>query len=137
MLNKVTIIGRLGRDPELKTLASGQTVVKLSVATSERWKDKEGKWQEKTEWHNINVWGKLGELCGKNLHKGRMVFVEGKLQTRSWEDQNGNKKYMTEIIAEKVIFLEHDTPQEKEQTPKQTITFTYDENQNLTDDLPF
>ena len=105
MLNKVMIIGNLGADPESKKLEGGQTVTKLSVATSRTWKDKSGEKQEKTEWHRINVWGKTAEICGEYLSKGRKVYVEGELQTRSWEDENGQKKYSTEITAKNVQFL--------------------------------
>jgi single-strand DNA-binding protein len=104
-VNKVIIVGRLGSDPELKTVTGGQNVARLSVATSENWTDREGKKQERTEWHRIVVWGKLAELCGKYLSKGRQVYVEGRLQTRSWEDQQGQKKYTTEIVANTVQFL--------------------------------
>lgn len=105
MLNKVTLIGRLGKDPEVKSLQTGQTVAKFSLATSEKWRDKDGKFQERTEWHNVVVWGKLAEICAQNLTKGRTAFVEGKIQTRSWDDK-GSKKYVTEIVAEKVIFMD-------------------------------
>lgn len=104
-VNKVIIVGRLGTDPEVKALGSGQTVTRLSVATSEQWQDKEGKKQEKTEWHRITAWGKLAEICGKHLSKGRQVYVEGRLQTNSWEDQQGQKRYSTEIVAQTVQFL--------------------------------
>jgi single-strand DNA-binding protein len=104
-VNKVIIIGRMGADPEVKTVTGGNTVARLSVATSENWKDREGQKQERTEWHKIVVWGKLAELCGKYLSKGRQVYVEGRLQTRSWEDQQGQKKYTTEIVANTVQFL--------------------------------
>ncbi|RME16650.1 MAG: single-stranded DNA-binding protein [Bdellovibrio sp.] len=104
-VNKVMIIGRLGADPEVKTVSSGQTVARLSVATSEAWTDKEGQRQERTEWHRVVVWGKLAELCGRYLTKGRQVFVEGRLQTRSWEDQEGQKRYTTEIVANNIQFL--------------------------------
>lgn len=103
-VNKVMIIGRLGQDPEMKAVGQGSTVTRLSVATSENWVDKGGQKQERTEWHRIVVWGKLAEICGKYLAKGRQVYVEGKLQTRSWED-NGQKKYSTEIVASTVQFL--------------------------------
>ncbi len=103
-INKVIIVGRLGQDPEMKAVGQGSTVTRLSVATSETWIDKSGQKQERTEWHRITVWGKLAELCGKYLAKGRQVYVEGKLQTRSWED-NGQKKYATEIVASTVQFL--------------------------------
>lgn len=103
-INKVIIVGRLGQDPEMKTLAQGSVVTRLNVATSENWIDKNGQKQERTEWHRISVWGKLAEICGKYLAKGRQVYVEGKLQTRSWEE-NGNKRYATEITAQTVQFL--------------------------------
>lgn len=103
-INKVIIVGRLGQDPEMKAVGQGSTVTRLNVATSESWTDKTGNKQERTEWHRITVWGKLAELCGKYLAKGRMVYVEGKLQTRSWED-NGQKKYATDIVASTVQFL--------------------------------
>lgn len=103
-INKVIIIGRLGQDPEMKAVGQGSTVTRLNVATSENWVDKNGQKQERTEWHRITVWGKLAEICGKYLSKGRQVYVEGKLQTRSWED-NGQKKYATDIVASTVQFL--------------------------------
>ena len=103
-VNKVIIVGRLGNDPEMKAVGQGATVTRLSVATSENWVDKGGQKQERTEWHRIVVWGQLAEICGKYLAKGRQVYVEGKLQTRSWED-NGQKKYSTEIVASTVQFL--------------------------------
>lgn len=103
-INKVIIVGNLGADPEIKAVGQGTNVARLSVATSESWVDKNGQKQERTEWHRITVWGKLAELCGKYLSKGRQVYVEGKLQTRSWED-NGQKKYATEIVAQTVQFL--------------------------------
>lgn len=103
-VNKVIIVGRLGQDPEMKAVGQGSTVTRLNVATSETWVGKDGQKQEKTEWHRITVWGKLAEICGKYLSKGRQVYVEGRLQTRSWED-NGQKKYATEIVASTVQFL--------------------------------
>ena len=103
-VNKVIIVGRLGNDPEMKAVGQGATVTRLSIATSENWVDKGGQKQERTEWHRVVVWGKLAEICGKYLAKGRQVYVEGKLQTRSWED-NGQKKYSTEIVASTVQFL--------------------------------
>ncbi len=103
-INKVIIVGRLGSDPEMKAVGQGSTVTRLSVATSESWTDKNGQKQERTEWHRVTVWGKLAELCGKYLAKGKQVYVEGKLQTRSWED-NGQKKYATDIVAQTVQFL--------------------------------
>ncbi len=113
-INKVIIVGRLGNDPEVKTIGNGQTVTRISVATSEQWSDKEGKKQEKTEWHRITTWGKLAEICGKHLSKGRQVYVEGRLQTNSWEDQQGQKRYSTEIVANTVQFL--GAPSDREQS---------------------
>ena len=110
-VNKVIVLGRLGADPEVKTIAGGQTVARLSVATSESWNDREGKKQERTEWHRVVVWAKLAELCGKYLSKGRQVYIEGRLQTRSWEDQQGQKRYSTEIVANAVQFLSGDRTQ--------------------------
>ena len=104
-VNKVIIVGRLGADPEVKTISAGSTVTRLNVATSEAWTGKDGQKQERTEWHRITVWGKLAEICGKHLSKGRQVYVEGRLQTRSWEDAQGQKKYATEIVANTVQFL--------------------------------
>ncbi len=106
-LNKVTLIGHLGKDPELSYTASGIAVAKFSMATSERWKDASENIQEKTEWHNIIAWRKLAEICGQYLKKGSKVYIEGKLQTRSWDDKNtGVKKYITEIIADDLIMLD-------------------------------
>jgi len=104
-VNKVIILGRLGQDPELRYTPSGAGVCNFSVATSENWTDRGGQKQEKTEWHRIVVWGKLGEVCNQYLRKGRQAYIEGKLQTRSWEDQSGQKKYMTEINATTVQFV--------------------------------
>ena len=104
-VNKVIVVGRLGADPEVKTVSGGQNVARLSVATSENWTDREGQKQERTEWHRVVVWGKLAELCGKYLTKGRQVYLEGRLQTRSWEDQQGQKRYTTEIVANTNQFL--------------------------------
>ena len=95
MINKVVLIGRLGRDPEVRYTADGQAVANFSVATSEKWKDKNtGEMQERTEWHNIVAWRRLGEICGEYLAKGKLVYIEGKLQTRSWE-KDGVTRYTT------------------------------------------
>ena len=105
-VNKVIIVGRLGKDPELTYTPGGAAVCKFSVATSEDWKDKDtGEKQERTEWHRIVAWRRLGEVCGEFLHKGKEVYIEGKLQTRSWDDKDGNKRYMTEIVASSMQML--------------------------------
>jgi single-strand DNA-binding protein len=112
-INKAIIVGRLGKDPEVKQIGQGQTVCTLAVATSENWMDKNGQKQERTEWHRIVVWGKLAEICGKYLAKGRLAYIEGRLQTRQWEDQQGQKKYTTEIVASNVQFLSGNTNAER------------------------
>ena len=104
-VNKVILVGNLGKDPELRYTPSGTAVATFSIATSERYKDREGQQQEKTEWHNIVAWRQLAEICGKYLHKGKQVYIEGKIQTRSYEDRDGNKKYMTEIVADQMQML--------------------------------
>ena len=104
-INKAIIVGRLGRDPELRYTPDGTAVANFSVATSEEWKDKNsGEKKERTEWHRIVAWRRLGEICGEYLSKGRQVYIEGKLQTRNWE-QDGVTRYMTEIVATDVQFL--------------------------------
>jgi single-strand DNA-binding protein len=103
-VNKVILIGNLGKDPEMRTTPQGTTLARFSVATSTTWKDASGP-TEKTEWHDIVAWEKLAQICGEYLHKGKMVYVEGSLQTRSWEDQAGQKRYKTEIKASNVVML--------------------------------
>lgn len=104
-VNKVILIGNLGKDPELRYTPGGQPVASFSLATTERWNDKNGQRQDRTEWHNIVVWGKLAELVNQYLKKGRSAYVEGKITTRSWDDRDGVKKYRTEIVASQVQFL--------------------------------
>ena len=104
-VNKVILIGNLGKDPELRYTPSGQPVASFSLATSERWNDKNGQRQERTEWHNIVAWGKLAELSNQYLKKGRSAYIEGRINTRSWDDKDGNKKYRTEIVATQIQFL--------------------------------
>lgn len=104
-VNKVILVGRLGQDPEVKTLNGGNIVATLSLATSESWKDKDGKAQEKTEWHRCVAWNKTAQLIQQYVKKGQQVYVEGKLATRSWEDAQGQKKYTTEINVNQIQFL--------------------------------
>jgi single-strand DNA-binding protein len=105
-VNKVILLGNLGRDPEVKYMASGTPVAKLALATNERYKDKDGQWQDRTEWHNIVLWQRLAEIAGEYLKKGSKVYIEGKLQTRSWEDKQTNqKRYMTEVVANDLVLL--------------------------------
>jgi len=105
-VNKVILIGNLGKDPEVKYTPQGTPVAKITVATNERWKDKDGNWQDRTEWHNVVLWQRLAEIAGEYLKKGGKVYIEGRLQTRSWDDkQSGQKKYMTEIVANDLVLL--------------------------------
>ncbi len=104
-VNKVIILGNLGADPELRHTTSGQAVCEFRVATNERWQDKSGEQQERTEWHRVIVWGRQGENSARFLQKGRMVYVEGRIQTREWQDKEGNKRWTTEIVARDVVFV--------------------------------
>jgi single-strand DNA-binding protein len=104
-VNKVILVGNLGKDPELRYTPSGAAVATFSLATTERYKDRDGNRQEKTEWHNVVVWRQLAEICGKFLHKGKQVYIEGKIQTRSYDDRDGNKRYITEIVADQMQML--------------------------------
>lgn len=104
-INKVILIGNLGKDPEIRHSPTGQAVCNLSIATSESWTDKNGQKQEKTEWHRVVVFSKLAELCGQYLTKGRQAYIEGKLQTRSWQDKDGQTRYTTEVVAQSIQFL--------------------------------
>ena len=105
MLNQVQLIGHLGRDPETRYTTGGDAVTNLNVATSERWKDKSGEKQERTEWHRVVMFGKLAEVAGEWLKKGALVFIQGKLQTRKWTDRDGAEKYTTEIVANDMKML--------------------------------
>lgn len=104
-VNKAILVGNLGKDPEVRFTGTGRAVCKFPLATTTTWNDNDGNKQERTEWHNIIVWGKQGENCGKFLSKGRQVFVEGEIRSRSYDDKDGNKRYITEIIAMNVRFL--------------------------------
>ncbi|NMB48208.1 single-stranded DNA-binding protein [Candidatus Kuenenbacteria bacterium] len=105
-LNRAMLIGNLTRDPEVRTTPSGTAVASFSIATNQVWTDPSGNRQEKAEFHNIVAWRKLAEICGQYLHKGSKVYVEGRLQTRSWDDQTGNKRYITEIVIDNMIMLD-------------------------------
>jgi len=104
-INKVILIGNLGQNPEVRYSPSGQAICNMSIAHSEAWTDKNGQKQEKTEWHRVVVFGKLAELCSQYLSKGRQAYIEGKLQTRSWQDKDGQTRYTTEVVAQSVQFL--------------------------------
>jgi single-strand DNA-binding protein len=139
-LNKVMLIGRLGQDPELKYTQSGVAVVNFSVATGLKWKDQEGNWQEKTEWHNVKAWRGLAETCSNYLKKGSKVYVEGRLETSNWEDENKKKHYKTEVIIDDMIML--DSKGSGDQTGNnnsntKASTKPAGSTSNSDDDLPF
>ncbi|MBD3422329.1 MAG: single-stranded DNA-binding protein [Chitinivibrionales bacterium] len=157
-VNKAILIGNLGKDPELKYTPGGQAVTTFPIATTERWNDKSGQRQEKTEWHNIVVWGKMAETANQYLSKGRPVYIEGRISTRSWDDRDGNKRYRTEIVAQSFQFLGsssgagrndapafsgEDAPSQSESVNEQGGGNASYENQNnssqmpVEDDLPF
>lgn len=117
-VNKVILVGNLGADPELKYTPSNKPVCHLSVATNDVWKDKEGAKQERVEWHRVVVWAEQAEHCSQYLTKGRSVYVEGRLQTRSWDDKtDGKKRYSTEVMADRVVFLDPGTKRKEETQP--------------------
>lgn len=104
-VNKVILIGNLGKDPEVRYMPSGEAITNINIATTDTWKDKNGEKQERTEWHRIAFFGKLAEIAGEYLKKGNPVYVEGRLQTRKWQDKDGKDRYTTEIVAEKMQML--------------------------------
>jgi single-strand DNA-binding protein len=104
-VNKVILVGNLGKDPELRYTPQGTAVATFPIATSEKYTDRDGNKQEKTEWHRLVFWRQLAEICGKYLHKGKQIYVEGKLQTRKWTDQNGIERYTTEVVVDKMQML--------------------------------
>lgn len=105
-VNKVILIGRLGRDPEVRYTQGGQAVGNFTLATNESWTDKGGQRQERTEWHKVVAWGKLAEQCRDFLAKGRQVYIEGRMQTRQWDDKEGQKRSTTEVVASQIVFLD-------------------------------
>ena len=138
-INKVILIGNLGKDPDIMTFENGVKKASFSLATTESYKDKEGNWVEQTEWHNIVAWRWLAE---KNLIKGDQVYVEGKLKSRSWDDKEGNKRYITEVVADKLLKLtRREQPEgQHQETPPPATTEAYPEaasGDGPTDDLPF
>ena len=105
MINKVILVGRLGKDPEVRYTGSGSAVANFSVATDDSWTDKSGERQTRTEWHNVVAWARLAEICGEYLNKGKLVYIEGRLQTREWEDRDGNRRWTTEVVANEMKML--------------------------------
>jgi single-strand DNA-binding protein len=142
-VNKVIIVGNVGRDPEVRYTQSGRAVASFSVATSERFQDKDGQNQERTEWHRVVAWGRLAEICGEYLRKGKQVYIEGRLQTRSWEDKEGVKRYTTEIKADQMVMLggrggDGTSARDSGPPPPETSEFGRPESFQATeDDVPF
>jgi len=146
-LNKVMLIGNLGKDPEVRYTAAGTAVASFSLATSERFKNKNGEWEEKTEWHNVTLWARLAEIAGEYLAKGKTVYIEGRLQIRKWQDRDGKDRYTTEIVGEKMQMLsgkgeggrgEGGGRQNGGRTESQSQEPAYEEpNFNPDDDIPF
>ena len=131
-VNKVILIGHLGADPELRYTPNGTPVANFRIATTERWTNKQGERMESTEWHRIVAWGKLGEFCGQYLNKGKQVYIEGRLRTRSWEDKDGKKQWTTEIIAQRLQLL---GKPEKPYTPPEELAAP--EEVPSEEDIPF
>lgn len=143
-LNKAMIIGRLGQDPEVRYTQSNTAVANLSVATSERYKDNMGEWKENTEWHRVVAWGRLAEICQEYLKKGSQVYIEGPIQTRKWEDKEGQTRYTTEIKALTMKMLDskgdRDSDVPKKPDSSQPVSSSVDLNEDfddIDDDLPF
>jgi single-strand DNA-binding protein len=139
--NKVILIGNVGKDPEIRHLDSGVAVITLPVVTSERIKDRNGEWREMSEWHNVVFWRALAESVEKYVHKGTQILVEGKLRNRSWEDQNGQKRFTTEVVAETLKVLSrrdnNNSQQSGQQDNKPHIAITDIAAKDAVDDLPF
>lgn len=132
-VNKVILIGRLGADPEIRYTPSGRAVANFRIATDEVWRDREGQLQERTEWHNIVMWGRQAEICNEFLRKGSHVYVEGRLQTREWEGQDGIKRRTTEIVAQRMQILDRRVAEPEEEAP----LIPEEEGLGEEDELPF
>ncbi len=135
-LNKVQLIGNLTKDPELRQTPNGNSVCSFTVATNLTWKDSNGQRQDKAEFHNVVSWGKLAEICGQYLQKGKKVYIEGRLQTRDWEAEDGSKRYKTEIVAENMIMLSQSTASDSYESPAPAAAANSSEDISI-DDLPF
>ncbi len=134
-VNKVILIGNLGRDPELRYTQSGQAVTNFSLATTDRFSNKSGEREERTEWHRVVAWARTAELCAQYLSKGRAVYVEGRLQTREWEDKEGQKRRTTEVVAQTVQFL--GSPRDGQQTSASPNPAGAPPSAPASDDIPF
>jgi single-strand DNA-binding protein len=137
MVNKATLIGRLGKDPEVRYTPDGTMITNFNLATDEQWKDKNGEKVQKTEWHRIVTFGKLAEICGNYLVKGKLVFVEGRIQTRSWEDKDGVKRYTTEIIASNMQMLDSKGQNKTDESNSDSAPVSSNNGSTPVDDVPF
>jgi single-strand DNA-binding protein len=137
MVNKATLIGRLGKDPDIRYTPDGTMVTTFRIATDEQWKDKNGEKVQKTEWHQIVTYRKLAEICGNYLVKGKLVFIEGRIQTRSWEDKDGIKRYTTEIIANDMKMLDSKGQNKADDASLDAATGSPGNGDTTLDDVPF
>jgi len=137
MVNKAMLIGRLGKDPEVRYTPDGTMVTNFNLATDEQWKDKNGEKVQKTEWHRIVTFGKLAEICGNYLVKGKLIFVEGRIQTRSWEDKDGVKRFTTEIIASNMQMLDSKAQSKADDSSLEASSVSSNNAGTPTDDVPF
>jgi len=137
MINKAILIGRLGKDPDVRYTPDGTMVTNFNLATDEQWKDKNGEKVQKTEWHRIVTFGKLAEICGNYLVKGKLVFIEGRIQTRSWEDKEGVKRYTTEIVANDMKMLDSKGQNKTEDASFDATSGSSHEGNTPVDDVPF
>jgi single-strand DNA-binding protein len=137
-VNKAIIVGTLGKDPEMRYMPSGSAVANLSVATSEQWKDKQsGEKQERTEWHRVAIFGKLAEIAGEYLRKGSQVYLEGKIQTRKWQDKEGKDRYSTEIVADTMQMLGGKRSDRSQQSSGETSGTDAPPPGDFDDEIPF
>ena len=137
MVNKATLIGRLGKDPEVRYMPDGTMVTNFILATDEQWKDKNGEKVQKTEWHKIVTYRKLAEICGNYLVKGKLVFIEGRIQTRSWDDKDGVKHYTTEIIANDMKMLDSKGQNKTGESSSEVAPVSSNNGSTPVDDVPF
>lgn len=136
-VNKVILLGNLGKDPEVRYTAGGAAVASFSLATSERFKGKDGQWEDRVEWHNVTLWGRLAEVAGEYLAKGKTAYIEGRLQTRKWTDKEGKDRYTTEIVGEKMQMIGGKGEGQKSK-PQQDSGNSYEEPTfNPDDEIPF
>ena len=136
-VNKVILVGRLGQDPEVRYTQGGTAVANLRIATDETWKDQSGERQQRTEWHTVVLWRRLAEISGQYLSKGRQVYIEGRLQTRSWQDREGNKRYSTEVQADNMVMLGGRSEEGQAAPAAQPAAAASSDSGTSDDDIPF